>query len=195
MTLCTGQGNSPEIEDGSKLNSFGMKVELDRKPQENVGMSVKYLLLTKKHLEVELQDLSSDTNVESDEKNFKLPPTLGELKIKYLQELASMRQPRPLPDFGNPESTPLTLHGEGDSLLGEEEDVQSLIQGSNLSGQRSEKEHDKIVCTSIGIGPISKVKKYLEQNIRALRLQLAQNEWEIQREPCLRTQGTHMTHF
>ena len=91
MTLCTGQGNSPEIEDSSKLNSFRMKVELDRKPQENVGMSVEYLLSTKQHLEEELQDLSSNTNVESDEKNFKLPPTIGELQMKYLQEFASMR--------------------------------------------------------------------------------------------------------
>ena len=68
-----------------------------------------------------------------------------------------------------------------------------MIQGSDLSSQRSEKEHDKIVCTSIGTDPISEVKKYLEQNIRALRLRLAQNKWEIQREPHLRTQGTHMT--
>ena len=87
----------------------------------------------------------------------------------------------------------MTLCGEGDSLLGEEEDVWSSIQRSNLSSQRSEKEHEKIVRTSIGTDPISEVKKYLEQNIRALRLWLTQNEQEIQREPCLRTQGTHMT--
>ena len=91
MTLRTGQGNSPEVEDGSKLNSFGTKVELDRKHQENVGMSVEYLLSTKKRLEEELQDLSSDTNVELDKKNSKLPPTIGELQMKYLQEFASMR--------------------------------------------------------------------------------------------------------
>ena len=91
MMLHTGQENSPEIEDGSKLNSFRMKVELDRKHQENVGMSVEYLLSTKKCLKEELQDLSSNTNVESDKKNFKLPPTIGELQMKYLQEFASMR--------------------------------------------------------------------------------------------------------
>ena len=125
-------------------------------------MSVKYLLSTKKCLEEELQDLSSDTNVESDEKNFKLPPTIVELQMKHLQEFDSMRQPRSLPDFGNPESPPLTLHVEGDSLLGEEEDVRSSIQGSNLSSQRSEKESNKTVHTSIRTGPISDVKKYLE---------------------------------
>ena len=72
-------------------------------------MSVKYLLPTKKCLEEELQDLSSNTNAESDEKNSKLPPSIEELQMKYLQEFASMRWPRPLPDFENPESPPSTL--------------------------------------------------------------------------------------
>ena len=68
-----------------------------------------------------------------------------------------------------------------------------MVQGSDLSSQRSEKEDNKTVCTLIGTGPISEVKRYLERNIRALRLQLAQNEQETQWEPCLRTQDTHMT--
>ena len=62
------------------------------------------------------------------------------------------------PRFRKSGVTPSTLHGEGDSFLGEEEDVWSSIQGSDLSSQRSEKEHEKIVHTSIGTGPISEVK-------------------------------------
>ena len=81
-----------ESDNRDKTNSFGTRADVGRQGEGNPERTIEYLLATKKRLEDELQDLSSDTNVESEERNFKLPPTLGETQMKYLQGLASMRQ-------------------------------------------------------------------------------------------------------
>ena len=82
--------NGCVVDSGTGL--MGPCTDVGRQGEGNPERTVEYLLVTKKRLEDELQDLSSDTNVESEERNFKLPPTLGETQMKYLQGLASMGQ-------------------------------------------------------------------------------------------------------
>ena len=117
-----------------------------------------------------------------------MPPTLGETQMKYLQGLTSMRR-YPLQDFRNPISPTSTLRSEVDSLLGEDY-IQSSLQSSDEHSVGSTKE--KIVKTSVGEGPISVVKKYLENNICELREHLTPEEQEWQRQG-QKSQGTHMT--
>ena len=167
MVRCPRPNSQAESENRDKINSFGTRADVGRQGGENSGKSVEYLLVTKKRLEDKFQDLSSDTNVESEERNFRLPPTLGETQMKYLQGLASMRQ-YPLWDLGNPISPTSTLRSEVDSLLGEDY-IQSSLQSSDEHSVGSTKE--RIVKTSVGEGPISAVKKYLENNICELREQ------------------------
>ena len=78
-----GQGNG-----SLGLNSFGTAIDTSRHlvdPEPPVDPYIKELLETKRHLQEQLQEISSEGTSEGDKgKESPLPPTLGEHQMQYL---------------------------------------------------------------------------------------------------------------
>ena len=181
----TGQGNG-----SPGLNSFRTAIDTSRHlvdPDHPVDSYVEELLETKRCLQEQLQEISSEGPSEGDKgKEPPLPPTLGEHQMRYLGNWQSIRDVLE-PRSDSLQSTDLQINshhpvGEIDTHL-----------RRNLHEQRAYSLPTNDPSAPSIFSQVAHVKENLQLNIKVLQDQIDWNSHKINSDEILRDQGTSMT--
>ena len=180
QSLNVGQGNG-----SPGLNSFGTAIDTLRHlvDPDPVDSYVEELLETKRCLQEQLQEISSEGTSEGDKgKELPLPPTLGKHQMRYLGNWQSIRDVLEQRSDGHPRTNSHRPLGEIDTHLQQnlhEQRTYSLPTNDPSAPSR----FSQVVC----------LKEYLQLNIKVLQDQIDWNSRKINSDELLRDQGASMT--
>ena len=178
-------GNMGQGDGSLGLNSFGTAIDTSRylvDPEPPVDSYVEELLETKRCLQEQLQEISSEG---TKGKESPLPPTLGEHQMQYLGNWQSIR---------NKLKSKSESHLQTNSHHPVEEIDTHLQQ--NLHEYKA---CNPLVCNSSApsipsrFSQIARLKEYLQLNIKALQDQINWNSHKINSDDLVKDQGTSMT--
>ena len=171
------------------LNSFGTAIDTSRHlvdPKPPVDPYVEELLETKRRLQEQLQEISSEETSEGDKgKESPLPPTLGEHQMQYLDNWQSIRnvlEPKNESHFRTNNYHPV------------EEIDTHLQQNLHEYGVRSPLAYNPSApSTPSRFSQVAHLKEYLQLNIKVLQDQIDWNSHKINSDDLVKDQATSMT--
>ena len=166
------------------LNSFRTAMNMSRHlvDPDSIDSYVEHLLETKRRLQEQLQEISSEgTGEEQKDKELPLPQTLGEHQMKYLDKWRSVKD---ILESRNDDQNCNSSYPPGE--------LNTDLQHDILTSRTHDSPMNDPVVPS-RFSQVASLKEYLQLNIKVLQDQIDWNSQKIHADELLREQGTSMT--